>query len=172
MNRVGEEQAEDLMVKGFAEMYMDSSKFGDFVELQDIRNYPGGEWVRDPMDSYEYFVNSHPDLGLMVRKSIDANDDPLVFASYEGNGIINVSEEGQMPLIKVLAKAAVDKMDYWKKKSAKDILGSEDLLEEGMERAIYKSLDPQLKNALYQDFYKFQTTELSDAQVEQLSEIL
>lgn len=172
MNKVTDEQAEDLMIKSFSDMYMDSSKFSDFVEIQDIRNYPGGEWVRDPMDSYEYFVNSHPDLGLMVRKSIDSTDDPLVFASYEGNGIVNVSEDGQMPLIKVIAKAAVDNMNETRKSQAVEITGSEDLLEEGVERAIYKSLDPQLQETLHQDFYKFQTTELTDAQVEQLSEIL
>lgn len=172
LNKVAEEKAEDMMIKSFADMYMDSAKFDSLVKLQDIHNYPGGEWMRAPMESYEYFVNSHPELNVTLTKSVSEVNDPLVFASYEGNGIVNVSEEGSMPIVKSLTQAAVDGLSDEVKEKAVEFLGDESYLEEAMERSIYKSLDPALQEVLYQDFYKFHSFELSDAQVEEFSELI
>ena len=172
LNRVSEEQAEDLMIKSFADMYMESSQFDDLLKMQDIQNYPGGQWIREPLDSYEYFVNSHPDLNVTLMKSVSEKNDPLVFSSYRGNGIVEVTDDGDVPLMKSLSQAAIDNFSEDKKQEAIEIVGSEELLEQGIEKAIYKSLDPNLQDVLYQDFYKFQSFEVSDAQVEELSELL
>jgi len=172
INKLNEDEAENMMIKSFSDMYMDSSRFDDLVKLQDIHNYPGGEWMRAPMESYEYFVNSHPELNVTLKKSTSETNDPLIFASYEGNGVVNVSDEGTMPIVKSLTQAAVDTLDDEVKEKAVDFLGDESYLEEAMERSIYKSLDSSLQEVLYQDFYKFHSFELSDAQVEEFSELI
>jgi len=174
MHAATEEEAEELMIKGFTEMYDATSNFNDFLELHDIHNYPGGEWLRSPEESYDYFVNSHPALGIMVQKSVDSDAedrDPFKFSRYDGNGIITVSEDGDAPLIRNMSKAAIDNMEEDTKQSIAAI-GGEDHVLESVERAIYKSLDPTLREALYEDFYKFKPTELTDAQIEQVGEIL
>jgi len=174
MHAATEEEAEELMIKGFTEMYDASSNFGDFLELHDIHNYPGGEWLRSPEESYDYFINSHPSLGIMIQKSVVSEEedrDPFKFSRYDGNGIVTVSEDGDAPLIRNMSKAAIDNMDEGTKQSIAAVGGEEHVLE-SVERAIYKSLDPTLREALYEDFYKFKPTELTDAQIEQVGEIL
>jgi len=172
MNKVTEENAEDLMIKSFADMYMESSTFDDLVKLQDIHNYPGGEWLRSPLESYEYFVSSNPELNVTLTKSTNEMNDPLIFSEYKGNGIIDVSDEGSKPIMKSLTEAIVDNLSDEKKEKIVEVVGSEDFVYEAIEKSVFKSLDSSLQEVLYNDFYKFQTFEVTDSQVEEISEIL
>jgi len=170
MKATTEAEAEELMIKGFTEMY--EADFPDLVELHDINNYPGGKWVRSPMESYEYFVSSHPALGITIKKSSEEDDkDPFKFSSYDKDGTITVTEDGESPLIHTMAEAVVDKLDEDKLQSIFQV-GGEDRVLESVEMAIYKSLDPALHSALYESFYKFKPTSLTDAQIDQTGEIL
>lgn len=174
MNAATEEEAEEIMIKGFSDMYEENARFSDFLELHDIHNYPGGEWMRNPEESYDFFVNSNPQFGVMVQKSVDELDprDPLIFSTYRGSGVVEIGEDGQEPFVRAVSKAITDNLDEAKKASLVDIVGDSGLVMEAIERSVYKSLDPELHNLLYEDFYKFQPTELTDSQIEQVGEVL
>ena len=171
MNAATDEEAHELMVKGFADMYADESNYHELVKLYDIGNYPGGEFLRRPIDSYEFFSQN---AGVTIHKSMDVDEaDPIVFSRYMGNGQIVIDEDGEEPLIKSITKGISEKLDSSvKERILEEIGGDEYELDNAIERAVYKSLDTPLQNYLYEDFYKFQPNYLTDAQIEKVGEYL
>jgi len=176
MTAATEDEAHDLMIQGFTDMEMKSidSKFREALEFYDIHNYPGSTFLRTPIDSYEFFTRQNNKLGLTIHKSIDIDEaDPIIFSRHLGNGQVSIDEYGEEPLIKSLTKGILESLDSTKKSVLIETIGdNEGLLNEAIERAVYKSLDAPLRDYLYEDFYKFQPSYLTDAQVEKVGEYL
>lgn len=169
-----EDDKEKEMIEQLSGMYMDNAKLPEFY---DILDYPGGENIRKSVESYEYFINSRPSIKASVIKSSEDYDpsDPLVFAKYLGNGIIEFNEEeGDMPVFKAISLAAFDSLDEERLENLRTNLNTdeEDNLREAVEWAVFKSLDSGLQDSLYDNFYKFQTQPYSDALIERVGEIL
>lgn len=170
MNAATDEEAHELMVKGFADIYTEDSNYQEVVKLYDINNYPGGEFLRRPIDSYEFFSRN---AGVTIHKGMDVDEaDPIIFSRYMGNGQVVIDEDGEEPLIKSLAKGVRETLDDRVKAKIIDEIRDEFELDNAIERAIYKSLDAPLQEYLYEDFYKFQPNYLTDAQVEKVGEYL
>lgn len=170
MNAATDEEAHELMVKGFADLYEEESNYHDVVKLYDIGNYPGGEFLRSPIDSYEFFSRNS---GVTIHKSIDVDSaDPIIFSRYVGSGQIIIDEDGEEPLIKSLAKGVRETLDEKVTERIIETIGDDFELNNAIERAIYKSLDAPLQEYLYEDFYKFQPNYLTDAQIEKVGEYL
>lgn len=163
-----EEEAEELMVKGFTEIYNESSNFREMLALHDIHNYPGGEWLRTPIDSYKHFVkkNEHLAIKLDVPDEVDKRDVILLSSFDRGN--IKVGE-GRLPLIKALAGSVSGSLDRETFAEISEITRGNP--EEGIERYIYSQLDQPLQDALYQDFYKYKSFAVTDAQVEEIEKV-
>lgn len=162
---------DDLMVKHFSDMYVDTAKF---YELWD---YPGGENVRKAVDSYEYFTMSHPVLGVQLTKSEGSYDpaDPFVFSRYLGNSMVEVTdEEGDVPVFKSLAMAVYDALTEDKLENVRLAINSDDEedIRDAIEWAVFKSLDTSVQTDLYEVFYKFQSQPHSDATIERVGEVL
>lgn len=173
LSAASEDDAEELMIKSFSNMYMENAKFSDFLELHDIHNYPGSAVLRTPIESYEFLARENRDLGITVHKQVEVDEaDPLVFSKYVGNGNIIVSEDGEEPIIKSMAKAAFDSMGDERASQLRENLGSDEAVREAIERSMYSRLDPGLKSFLYDDFYKFVTPNVTDAQVQEVGEYL
>lgn len=170
MNAANEDEAHELMIKGFSSMYEDESNYHDMLKLYDINNYPGGQFLRTPIDSYEMFSKN---AGITIHKSVDVDSaDPIIFSRYVGSGQVIVDENGEEPLIKSITKGIKETLSDEKRQKISEIIGNPMQMEEAIERAIYKSLDAPLQNYLYEDFYKFQPNYLTDAQVEKVGEYL
>jgi phage portal protein BeeE len=170
MNAANEDEAHELMIKGFSSMYEDESNYHDMLKLYDINNYPGGQFLRTPIDSYEMFSKN---AGITIHKSVDVDSaDPIIFSRYVGSGQVIVDENGEEPLIKSITKGIKETLSDEKRQKISEVIGNPMQMEEAIERAIYKSLDAPLQNYLYEDFYKFQPNYLTDAQVEKVGEYL
>lgn len=170
MNAATDEEAYDLMIKGFSDMYMDNSNYQDLVNLYDINNYPGGEYLRKPIESYEHLASRY---GIGVTKNIEVDEvDPIVFSRYIGNGQVVVDEIGEEPIIKSISRALQDNISADTLRLVEQEVGGKKNLDVAIERAVYKSLDAPLQEALYEDFYKYQTTPLTDAQIQKAGEHL
>jgi phage portal protein BeeE len=171
-----EEDPYELMVKSLTdmEMYSEGSKFKEALEFYNLHNYPGGSFIRTPIESYEFFARQHENFNTTIHKSIDVDTaDPLIFSRYMGSGQIIIDDSGEEPLIKSLTKSVVDALpSHTRAKVLEEVGGKEDLFSEAVERALYKSLDEPLQKYLYEDFYKFQHSYLTDAQIEKVGEHL
>lgn len=164
---------EELMIKGFSELYTENARFNDWLELHDIMNYPGSAMLRSPIESYEFFTRENDRFGVTVHKSMDVDEaDPLVFSRYVGSGQVIVDEHGEEPLIKSLTKAIIDNLTQTERESIQDIVGSTYYINEAVERAVLNNLDATLKSVLHEDFYKFQSFNLTEAQVQEVGELL
>jgi hypothetical protein len=151
-------------------MYEDESNYHDMLKLYDINNYPGGQFLRTPIDSYEMFSKN---AGITIHKSVDVDSaDPIIFSRYVGSGQVIVDENGEEPLIKSITKGIKETLSDEKRQKISEVIGNPMQMEEAIERAIYKSLDAPLQNYLYEDSYKFQPNYLTDAQVEKVGEYL
>lgn len=173
LSAASEDEATELMIKSFTDMYTENSNFKEVLELHDIHNYPGSESLRAPLSSYEFFCRENSDFGVTVHRGIDVDEtDPLVFSRYVGSGQVVIDEDGEEPIIKSITKAVVDSIDYNKKAAIVDILGDESLIQEAVERSIYGNLDYSLKSYLHEDFYRFQIPSVTEAQVQQVGEYI
>lgn len=171
LNASSEDNAAELMIKGFTDMYVESARFSDFLELQDIHNYPGSATLRSPIESYEFFSRENPSLGITVIKSMDIDEvDPLIFAKHVGNGQIVIDESGEEPLIKAMARAAIENLTEEQKNHINNLTNG--CLEEAVEKSIYTKLDYGLKSVLYDDFYKYIYSGVTDAQVQEVGAYL
>lgn len=161
---------EELMIKGFAEMYMDNIRYSDFLELHDINNYPGSMNLRLPVESYEFFAREN---GVTIHRGMDIDDnDPMIFSRYVGSGQVIIDENGEEPIIKSITKAVTDTITPDKKSKILEVVGNDYQIDEAIERSIYNTLDVSLKGFLHEDFYKYQVFELTEAQVQEVGEIL
>lgn len=170
MTSASEEEAQELMIKGFSNLYETGSNYHELVRLYDIGDYPGGQFLRTPIESYEMFSRN---TGLTVHRAIDVDEsDPIVFSRYVGNGKIIVDEHGEQPLIKSLTDGIQEKLSQEQVSAIGKLIGNPLDVGIAIERAIYKALDAPLQNYLYEDFYKFQPNYLTDAQIEKVGEYL
>lgn len=164
-----EEEAEELMIKGFSDMYQESSNFVDLVELHDIHNYPGGEWMRTPVESYIHFAESRPELGIKMSLPDNTDErDVILLSSFNGEEI--TMDEGQMPIIKAMALTMYNNLSEEKQNTIKSI--TRDNAEEALEKYIYNNLDAPLQEALYKDYYRFKSFSVTDAQVDDVAKEL
>ena len=164
-----EEEAEELMIKGFSDMYQESSNFVDLVKLHDIHNYPGGEWMRTPAESYVHFADSRPHLGIHITLPDDTDErDVILLSAFDGSEV--TMENGRVPIIKSMAQALYENHPQEKKDAVTSI--SRNNAEEALEKYIYTNLDAPLQEALYKDYYRFKSFSVSDAQVEEIAKEL
>jgi len=169
LNARSEDEAEEFMVKGFSEMYDENSNFHEIVSLHDIHNYPGGEWMRTPVASYEHFVDTHPALGIKVQIPEDTDTrDVLLLSMYTGDEII--VENGNVPLIKAMATVAYNNLSDPTRNKVDEITFNNG--EEAFEKYIYNRLDAPLQDALYKDYYRFKSFAVSDAQLEEVEQCI
>lgn len=171
-NAGDEKLGEELMIKGFAELHNENVRYSELMELHDIHNYPGSALLRSPLESYEFFAREHPDFGITIHRGMDVDDaDPLIFSRYVGNGQVIVDEDGEEPIIKSVTKAVIESLSEDTRKAISENVG-DFYLNEAVERAVYNSLDISLKGFLYDDFYKYQNFNLTDAQVQEVGELI
>lgn len=164
-----EEEAEELMIKGFSDMYDSTSNFREVLALHDVHNYPGGEWLRTPVSSYKHFVDTHPSLGINIQVPEDADGrDVLLLSMFTGDEV--VVDGGQVPLIKAMAEAAYTNLNDPTREKVDEITHNRG--EEALEKYIYKRLDAPLQDALYKDYYKFKSFAVTDAQLEEVEKCI
>lgn len=158
-----EEEAEELMIRGFAEMYQESAR-----GLEDIHNYPGSRWLRTPAESYQHFAESHPSLGILLDLPEDTDSrDVLLLSVFDGKEIVL---GGNLPLIKSMATAAFHNLSPEARENIERLTRGNGL--EAVEKYIYEKLDPPVHEALYKDYYRFKSFSVTDAQLEEIAEWL
>lgn len=169
LNAANEEEAEELMVKGFSDMYQESSNFTEMLELYDIHNYPGGQWLRTPAEAYIHFAETHPKLGITldIPETIDSRD-VILLSCFDGDKI-SVNEQ-ETPMIAAMVHAALHNIDNSTVDALKSVTGGN--VEGGLEKYIYDNLDEPVKDALYKDYYRFKGFGVTDAQAEEVAKIL
>lgn len=174
---------EDLLALMSTDFYKSAALYQDYIGLMEIQNYSGGKMVRSPKESYEWFsINNQ----ILLKGIEDIADDSgaLMFSSYDGSGIVTLYPTPEAPgctetVIKSLSKALYyDRLNIEQQEQLQEAVAgsigndSVDQVLKALEYLIVDSLDVSVADELYDTLYKFSVKSITDAQLEDISNII